>query len=66
MQQISVQELHRQLGRGESIMVVDVRQPTGYDPYPGEIPGSVRIPPAELPTRYEDLPRNRPIVLYCT
>lgn len=66
VQQISVQELERRLGRGERIAVVDVRQPSGYDAFPGEIPGSMRIPPAELPARYEDLPRDRPIVLYCT
>ena len=48
------------------MVVVDVRQPAGYDAYPGAIRGAVRIPPAELPDRYEQLPRDRPLVLYCT
>ena len=63
---ISVQELKRQLAQGEEVVVVDVRQPTGYDAYPGTIPGAVRMPPTVLPERYQELPRDRALVLFCT
>ena len=63
---LTAQDLKRRLERGENLVVVDVRQPTGYEVYPGTIPGALRIPPAELPERYQELPRDRAIVLFCT
>lgn len=63
---ISAQELKQQMDRGRNLVIVDVRQPTGFEVYPGTIPGSLRIPPAELPDRYGELPRDRPIVVFCT
>lgn len=64
--QVSVRDLKRRLDQGEDLVVVDVRQPTGYEAYPGTIPGSIRIPPTVLPERYQELPRDRFIVLFCT
>jgi rhodanese-related sulfurtransferase len=63
---ISAGELKRRLDRGEHVVVLDVRQPSAYAEYPGAIPGSIRIPPAELPDRYGELPRGRLILSYCT
>lgn len=65
MPALSDRELKRQLDQGEN-MVVDVRQPTGYDAYPGTSPGAVRIPPTVLRERYQELPRDRALVLFCT
>jgi rhodanese-related sulfurtransferase len=48
------------------VTVVDVRQPHAYDEFPSSIPGSIRIPPAELPERYAELPTGSLLVLYCT
>ena len=63
---ISARQLAERIERGLPTVILDVRQPTAYAEYPGAIPGSVRIPPAELPDRYGELPRDRPIVTYCT
>lgn len=63
---MSVKHLKRRLDRGESVVPVDVRQPVGYEQYPGTIPGSMRIPPTVLPERYQKLPRDRPLMLFCT
>ena len=63
---LSVQELKRRLDQGEHLVVVDVRQPAGYEAYPGTIPGAVRIPPTVLPERYQELPRDRALVLVYT
>jgi len=63
---ITADDLERRLKRGEPVLVLDVRQPVAYAEYPGEIPGSVRIPPSEIPDRYAELPRDRLIVPYCT
>lgn len=63
---ITARELKRRLDEGQDVVVADVRQPVGFDVYPGAIPGALRIPPAQLPERYTELPRDRMIVLFCT
>ncbi|MCD6321250.1 hypothetical protein J7L84_03280 [Candidatus Bipolaricaulota bacterium] len=44
-------------------LVVDVRSPADYKSW--HYPGAVNIPLAELPQRATELPKDRPIVLYC-
>ena len=63
---LTAAQLKDRLDRGESVVVVDVRQPHGYQQYPGQIPGALRIPPDELPERYQRLPRDQLLVLTCT
>lgn len=63
---LTAEALKRRMDAGDNLVVVDVRQPTGYDVYPGTIPGAIRILPGELPDRFEELPRDRLIVLFCT
>ena len=48
---LSVAQLKRKLDLGEDVVIVDVRQPGGYLDYPYAIPGSVSMPPAQLPER---------------
>jgi len=43
--------------------VVDVRSPREY--LTGAYPGAVNIPVQELDRRLSELPRDRPIVVYC-
>lgn len=59
-------ELKRMLDSGEPVLALDVRQPDALSTCPFSIPGSVRIPPSELPDRYGELPRDRTIVAFCT
>ncbi len=49
------------LTRGASLL--DVRR---NDDPSDELDGGVRIPPDELPSRIDTLPRNAPVVLACT
>lgn len=55
-------ELHRLLGQGQPLTVVDVRPRESY--LEGHIPGAVSIPRAELEERLGDIPRGRPVVTY--
>ncbi len=47
----------------EGAIVVDVREPGDYKSW--HYPGAINIPLADLPKRAEELPKGRPIVLYC-
>jgi rhodanese-related sulfurtransferase len=52
------------LDTGEEVSVIDVRG--GLSPEDGPIPGALRIPLSELAVRYQEIPRDRDIVLFCT
>jgi hydroxyacylglutathione hydrolase len=47
----------------EGRILVDVREPGEFDQ--GHVPGALNLPQAELATRLEELPRDRPIYLIC-
>jgi rhodanese-related sulfurtransferase len=60
MQSISWRELQDELGR---VTIVDVRGRSEF--LRGSIAGAVNIPVDELRERIDELPRDRPIVLFC-
>jgi rhodanese-related sulfurtransferase len=48
---------------GDGALLADVRR---HDDDTLALPGSIRIPPDEIPGRLQELPRDRAIVLACT
>ena len=58
---ISPAEAHGLLGDGA--VLVDVRR---HEDDSTELPDARRIPPDEIPSRLEELPRDRALVLACT
>jgi len=63
---ISPKELRQMLDRGDPVTVLDVRNRQAYTDAGASIPGSVRIAPHEIPVRYQEIPRDRLAVAYCT
>ena len=49
--------------RAPEAVVVDVREPAEYAA--GHVPGALNLPQADLATRLEELPRDRPLLLVC-
>ncbi len=63
---IEVDELQRRLAAGETVVLVDVRQPEEFTAPPGHLPGAVNMPLADLPGRVRELAaRRQPVVLVC-
>lgn len=60
VRQWSVDELHRQQS---GVWLLDVRQPAEWQQ--GHIAGAQHITGAELPARLDEVPRERPIAVYC-
>jgi rhodanese-related sulfurtransferase len=58
---ISAAEAHRLLA--DDALLVDVRR---HEDDSVKLLDAVRIPPDEIPTRLDELPRDRAIVLACT
>ena len=63
VKRIAAEDLRAQLGRN-AVTVIDVR--TSADYARGHIPGSINIPFASVETQFETIPKDKPIVTYCT
>lgn len=60
---ISVAELQQQLNNQANIYLIDVREPEEHAQ--AAIAGSVLIPLATLPDHWQELPRDREIIVHC-
>lgn len=63
---ISAQEAQKRLNQPDPPLLLDVRQPSHLEADPRRLPGAVRIAPDEIQTRFQELPRDRGIIAYCT
>ncbi len=63
MKEISPAELQELLAGGAPPLLVDVREPVEADI--AQIAGSMLIPMGSLPHRLQELPKERPVALYC-
>ncbi len=61
--EIDSETLKSRLSHGEDILLVDVRTPS--EVAQGALPNAIHMPMAVLPVRAAELPRDRPIVIYC-
>jgi len=63
---ITPKELMDKLRAGETISIVDLRQPMDIEAFPQMIPGALRIAMEEIEERHAEIPRDRDVVLYCS
>jgi hydroxyacylglutathione hydrolase len=56
-------ELARRLEAERDLVVVDVREPFEWEE--GHVPGARHVPMRQVPDRFDELPRDRPIALIC-
>ncbi|UYZ63004.1 rhodanese-like domain-containing protein [Hymenobacter weizhouensis] len=61
--ELTPEELHARLQRGDDLQLIDVRQPEEFDYC--RIEGSQLIPLGDLPGRAEEIDPDRPAVLIC-
>ena len=60
---VTIDELDAMIKNGEAV-IVDVRNQASYDL--GHIPGARLIPVGEIANRFNELPRDKTIVTYCS
>ena len=58
-------DARRRVEAGEAI-ILDVVSPMAWEQLDRAIQGAVRISPDELGERWQELPRERAIIAYCT
>jgi hypothetical protein len=61
---ITPAELKAQLDQGEPVVIVDGRSPADFAQ--GHLNGALSIPAGEISERYQELPKDRLIVFYCS
>jgi rhodanese-related sulfurtransferase len=61
--QIEVDELARWREQGQAHAVLDIREP--WEVAHCHIEGSIELPMGELPSRLDEVPRDRPVVVLC-
>ena len=62
--ELQAAEVARRLrSRSDGILLLDVREP--YERGLASIEPSLHVPMPEVPDRLADLPRDRPIIVYC-
>lgn len=64
MPQWNVRQLHERLRQDPKLLVVDVRQPAEWNA--GHIDGALHITGAELPSRINEVPKDRPVATICS
>jgi adenylyltransferase/sulfurtransferase len=60
---ITVEELKAKKDRGESVTLVDVREP--HEWVISDLAGSMKIPLGTLPRRLDEIPKDAEVVVYC-
>jgi Rhodanese-like domain len=63
---ITVEELKRRMDAGEDFTVIDVRNPKVWAETDTVIPEAIRVPLDKLEENLPRIPKNRPVVAYCT
>jgi rhodanese-related sulfurtransferase len=63
---ITVDELKNRMEGGEDFTMVDVRKPDVWTESDTMIPESIRVPLDKLEQNLPRIPKNRPVVAYCT
>jgi membrane protein DedA with SNARE-associated domain len=63
---ISPQDLKGRLAKGDNLVIVDLRSNLTYHQQGLRIPGAIHIPPGEFKLRNGEIPKGRPVVMYCT
>jgi membrane protein DedA with SNARE-associated domain len=66
MARITPMELMDKLTAGETVSIVDLRQPIDIEAFPQMIPGALRIGMEEIEDRHGEIPRDCDVVLYCS
>ncbi len=64
-ERITVEELKQMLAKNQPVTIIDVRG-SDYDASDSKIKGAIRVPHGDMVAHLKDIPRDRPVVTYCS
>lgn len=65
-QRITVDELRKRMEAGEDFAFIDVRNPQAWSQSDTMLPEAIRVPLDDFDKHLSEIPKNKPIVAYCT
>lgn len=63
---ITVDELRKRMEKGEDFVVIDTRNPQAWAESEGKLPEAIRVTSDNLEKTLSNIPKDKPIVTYCT
>ncbi|PYX77811.1 MAG: hypothetical protein DMG72_00040 [Acidobacteria bacterium] len=63
---ITVEELRKRMEAGEDFTIIDTRNPQQWAQSDVRLPEAIRVPVDKLEEKLPELPKDKPIVAYCT
>jgi rhodanese-related sulfurtransferase len=63
---ISIPELRRRMENGEDFVFLDTRNPQAWAQSRVKLPEAIRVPLDQLEEHLSEIPKNTPVVAYCT
>lgn len=63
---ITVDELRKRMDGGEDFTIIDARNPQAWAKSSEKLPDALRIPVDAFEQNVSRIPRNKPVVVYCT
>jgi rhodanese-related sulfurtransferase len=63
---ITAEELRRRMEAGEQFTIIDVRNPNAWAEASDMAAGAIRVALDDADEAIDRIPRNRPVVTYCT
>jgi rhodanese-related sulfurtransferase len=63
---ITVDELRKRMEAGEDFTIIDTRNPQAWAASDQKLPEAIRVPIDSLEQSLSKIPKNKPIVAYCT
>jgi len=63
---ITVNEVWKRMSSGEEFLFLDTRNPQAWGESDVKLPGALRVPAEEVAQHVAAIPKDKPIVAYCT
>jgi rhodanese-related sulfurtransferase len=63
---ITIDELRKRMEAGEDFAFIDTRNPQAWAQSDTMLPEAIRVPVDDLEKHLSEIPKNKPVVAYCT
>jgi rhodanese-related sulfurtransferase len=63
---ITIDDLRARMGKGEGFVVIDTRNPQEWAKSDVKVPEAIRVSADKLDEILSNIPKDKPVVAYCT
>jgi rhodanese-related sulfurtransferase len=63
---ITANEVKKRMDAGETFTFIDTRNPQVFSESDTMLPGAIRLPLDQFDKKPQSIPKNKPVVAYCT